>query len=154
MLRVEADAARDLFGLEHLAQALGAVEVRRGRAAHAEAFRELHLRDAGAVRYRAVEDQPPQMLMERTVALIRLDGVERDTGAAATLPRHSGQCMQLTTMRRIDIHCHPNTAEWFNAINPYAEALRTYWHRPWPPVSEQKVHAALPGKAAPVVMAA
>jgi len=47
--------------------------------------------------------------------------------------------MQLTTMRRIDIHCHPNTAEWFNAINPYVEALRTYWHRPWAPLSEQQV---------------
>ncbi|TMF97017.1 MAG: amidohydrolase, partial [Chloroflexi bacterium] len=47
--------------------------------------------------------------------------------------------MQLTTMRRIDVHCHPNTVEWFNAINPYVEALRTYWHRPWAPLSEQQV---------------
>ena len=47
--------------------------------------------------------------------------------------------MQLVTKRRIDVHCHPNTAEWFVAIAPYVEALRAYWHRPWEPLSEQQV---------------
>jgi len=27
-------------------------------------------------------------------------------------------------LRRIDVHCHPNTAEWFGAIGPYVEGLR------------------------------
>ena len=42
-------------------------------------------------------------------------------------------------MRIIDLHCHPNTAAWFRAIQPYAEALRTYWHRPWEPKGEEEV---------------
>lgn len=46
-------------------------------------------------------------------------------------------------MRRIDLHCHPATAEWFAAIEPYAEALRTYWNRPWEPLTEEQVVAEL-----------
>jgi predicted TIM-barrel fold metal-dependent hydrolase len=62
--------------------------------------------------------------------------------------------MQLTTMRRIDVHCHPNTVEWFNAINPYVEALRTYWHRPWAPLSEQQVIDELRAADVQVLMVA
>jgi uncharacterized protein len=62
--------------------------------------------------------------------------------------------MQLTTMRRIDVHCHPNTVEWFNAIAPYVEALRTYWHRPWAPLSEQNVIAELRAAEVEVLMVA
>lgn len=46
-------------------------------------------------------------------------------------------------MRVIDLHCHPNTKEWFQAIQPYAEALRLYWHRPWQPKTEEDVIAEL-----------
>lgn len=46
-------------------------------------------------------------------------------------------------MRRIDLHCHPATAEWFAAIEPYAEALRSYWNRPWQPLTEEEVVAEL-----------
>jgi len=42
-------------------------------------------------------------------------------------------------MRRIDLHCHPNTKAWFQAIQPYADALREYWHRPWEPKTEDEV---------------
>ena len=42
-------------------------------------------------------------------------------------------------LRRIDVHCHPNTAEWFGAIGPYVEGLRKYWNRPWQPLSEAQV---------------
>ena len=42
-------------------------------------------------------------------------------------------------LRRIDVHCHPNTAEWFGAIGPYVEGLRKYWNRPWQPLPEAQV---------------
>lgn len=46
-------------------------------------------------------------------------------------------------MRRIDLHCHPATQEWFDAIKTFADALRTYWDRPWEPLSEEQVVADL-----------
>ena len=57
-------------------------------------------------------------------------------------------------MRRIDVHCHPNTVEWFNAIAPYVEALRTYWHRPWAPLSEEDVISELRAAEVEVLMVA
>jgi predicted TIM-barrel fold metal-dependent hydrolase len=42
-------------------------------------------------------------------------------------------------MRKIDLHCHPNTKAWFQAIQPYAQALRAYFHRPWEPKTEDEV---------------
>ncbi len=62
--------------------------------------------------------------------------------------------MQLSTMRRIDLHCHPNTQEWFDAITPYVEALRTYWHRPWAPLREQQVIDELKRAEVEVLMVA
>lgn len=41
-------------------------------------------------------------------------------------------------MTTIDLHCHPNTEPWYAATAPYVEALRTYWKRPWEPVSEER----------------
>jgi predicted TIM-barrel fold metal-dependent hydrolase len=35
------------------------------------------------------------------------------------------------TMRRIDLHCYPGTAEWVRSQGPYAEALAQYWNKPW-----------------------
>jgi uncharacterized protein len=46
-------------------------------------------------------------------------------------------------VRRIDLHCHPGTPEWFAAIDTYAEALRSYWNRPWEPRTEEEVVAEL-----------
>ena len=62
--------------------------------------------------------------------------------------------MQLSTVRRIDLHCHPNTQEWFDAITPYVEALRTYWHRPWAPLREQQVMDELKRAEVEVLMVA
>ncbi|MGP3533655.1 amidohydrolase family protein [Microbacterium sp. RD1] len=34
-------------------------------------------------------------------------------------------------MRRIDLHCYPGTQEWVDSQGPFAEALATYWKKPW-----------------------
>lgn len=34
-------------------------------------------------------------------------------------------------MRRIDLHCYPGTQEWVDSQGPFAEALATYWNKPW-----------------------
>jgi uncharacterized protein len=60
-----------------------------------------------------------------------------------------------TASRRvIDLHCHPATAEWFAAIGPYAEALRTYWKRPWEPLPEDRVIEELRSAGVEVLMVA
>jgi uncharacterized protein len=57
-------------------------------------------------------------------------------------------------MRRIDLHCHPSTGEWFAAIAPYAEALRGYWRRPWQPRPEEEVIEELRQAEVEVLMVA
>jgi len=42
-------------------------------------------------------------------------------------------------MRRIDLHCYPNTQPWITAQGPYVEALAKYWNRPWTARSEDEV---------------
>ncbi len=42
-------------------------------------------------------------------------------------------------MRRIDLHCYPNTEPWIAAQGPYVEALSTYWHRSWTAKTEEAV---------------
>ncbi|MBI2017125.1 MAG: amidohydrolase [Candidatus Rokubacteria bacterium] len=42
-------------------------------------------------------------------------------------------------MRRIDLHCYPNTQPWITAQGPYVDALATYWNRPWTAKSEAEV---------------
>jgi hypothetical protein len=42
-------------------------------------------------------------------------------------------------MRRIDLHCYPNTQPWITAQGPYVEALAKYWNRPWTAKSEDEV---------------
>jgi uncharacterized protein len=60
-----------------------------------------------------------------------------------------------TASRRVvDLHCHPGTAEWFGAIGPYAEALRTYWKRPWKPLPEDQVIEELRSAGVEVLMVA
>lgn len=44
-----------------------------------------------------------------------------------------------TRLRCIDLHCHPNTEPWYRANQPYIEALRTYWGRPWKPKAPHEV---------------
>jgi predicted TIM-barrel fold metal-dependent hydrolase len=44
-------------------------------------------------------------------------------------------------VRRIDLHCHPNTKEWYAAAAPYIEGLRRYWNRPWEPKVDDDVAA-------------
>jgi len=34
-------------------------------------------------------------------------------------------------MRKIDLHCYPNTDPWIAAMAPYVEALAKYWNRSW-----------------------
>ena len=42
-------------------------------------------------------------------------------------------------MRRIDLHCYPNTQPWITAQGPYVEALAKYWNRPWSAKTEGEV---------------
>lgn len=42
-------------------------------------------------------------------------------------------------MRKIDLHCYPNTEPWIRAQGPYAEALGRYWRRDWRAKSEEAV---------------
>jgi predicted TIM-barrel fold metal-dependent hydrolase len=42
-------------------------------------------------------------------------------------------------MRRIDLHCYPNTQPWITAQGPYVEALAKYWNRPWTAKNEDEV---------------
>jgi hypothetical protein len=42
-------------------------------------------------------------------------------------------------MRKIDLHCYPNTQPWITAQGPYVEALGKYWNRPWTPKTEEEV---------------
>src|SRR2546428_3814467 len=65
-----------------------------------------------------------------------------------------GQVSAGVATRRIDLHCHPNTAEWFAAIGPYVEALRTYWNRPWEPLPEDQVMEELRSAGVEVLMVA
>lgn len=41
-------------------------------------------------------------------------------------------------MSVVDLHVHPNTQPWYTATAPYVEALRTYWKRPWAPITEEE----------------
>jgi predicted TIM-barrel fold metal-dependent hydrolase len=42
-------------------------------------------------------------------------------------------------MRRIDLHCYPNTQKWIDCQGPYVEALADYWKRDWSAKSEEDV---------------
>jgi predicted TIM-barrel fold metal-dependent hydrolase len=42
-------------------------------------------------------------------------------------------------MRRIDLHCYPNTEPWITAQGPYVEALAKYWNRAWTAKTEDEV---------------
>lgn len=42
-------------------------------------------------------------------------------------------------MRKIDLHCYPNTEPWIAAQGPYVEALAKYWKRSWTAKSEAEV---------------
>lgn len=42
-------------------------------------------------------------------------------------------------MRKIDLHCYPNTQPWITAQGPYVDALATYWNRPWTAKTEAEV---------------
>jgi hypothetical protein len=42
-------------------------------------------------------------------------------------------------MRKIDLHCYPNTQPWITAQGPYVEALAKYWNRPWTAKTEEEV---------------
>ena len=53
-----------VLGMHHALRLQHAHRLAKRRAAYAEALCELDLRDAGAVRDGAVEDQPAQVLME------------------------------------------------------------------------------------------
>jgi uncharacterized protein len=45
------------------------------------------------------------------------------------------------TMRRIDLHCYPNTEPWIKCQGPYVEALAKYWNRKWTWKEEDEVVA-------------
>ena len=42
-------------------------------------------------------------------------------------------------MRRIDLHCYPNTDRWIQCQGPYVEALAKYWGHAWTPKAEADV---------------
>ncbi len=42
-------------------------------------------------------------------------------------------------MRRIDLHCYPNTQAWIDCQGPYVEALAAYWKRSWTAKEEDEV---------------
>jgi predicted TIM-barrel fold metal-dependent hydrolase len=42
-------------------------------------------------------------------------------------------------MRRIDLHCYPNTDRWIECQGPYVEALAKYWGHAWVPKTESQV---------------
>lgn len=42
-------------------------------------------------------------------------------------------------MRRIDLHCYPNTQPWITAQGPYVAALAKYWNRQWTAKTEPEV---------------
>jgi predicted TIM-barrel fold metal-dependent hydrolase len=44
-------------------------------------------------------------------------------------------------MRKIDLHCYPGTPEWVASQGPYAEALASYWNKPWVGRPEEDVVA-------------
>jgi predicted TIM-barrel fold metal-dependent hydrolase len=44
-------------------------------------------------------------------------------------------------MRRVDLHCYPNTQPWIDCQGPYVEALAKYWKREWRAKSELEVVA-------------
>ncbi len=44
-------------------------------------------------------------------------------------------------MRKIDLHCYPNTQPWITSQGPYVEALEKYWNRPWKAKGEADVIA-------------
>jgi uncharacterized protein len=42
-------------------------------------------------------------------------------------------------MRRIDLHCYPNTDRWIQCQGPYVDALAKYWGHAWTPKAEADV---------------
>jgi len=42
-------------------------------------------------------------------------------------------------MRRIDLHCYPNTERWIACQGPYVEALAKYWGHGWTAKTEEAV---------------
>ncbi|HWE73231.1 MAG TPA: amidohydrolase family protein [Stellaceae bacterium] len=42
-------------------------------------------------------------------------------------------------MRKIDLHCYPNTEPWIKCQGPYVEALAKYWNRSWTWKQEDEV---------------
>jgi len=57
-------------------------------------------------------------------------------------------------VRRIDLHCHPNTEPWYDCNAPYIEALREYWKRPWEPSTEDEVIGPIAEQGVEVLMVA
>lgn len=44
-------------------------------------------------------------------------------------------------MRKIDLHCYPNTQAWIDCQGPYVDALAKYWKRSWSAKEEYEVIA-------------
>lgn len=42
-------------------------------------------------------------------------------------------------MRKIDLHCYPNTQKWIDCQGPYVDALAQYWKREWAAKTEEDV---------------
>jgi predicted TIM-barrel fold metal-dependent hydrolase len=42
-------------------------------------------------------------------------------------------------MRRIDLHCYPNTQKWIDCQGPYVQPLADYWKRDWSAKKEEDV---------------
>jgi predicted TIM-barrel fold metal-dependent hydrolase len=57
-------------------------------------------------------------------------------------------------VRRIDLHCYPNTQPWITAQGPFVEALAKYWKRPWTAKSEADVVAEFASAGVEAVLVA
>jgi predicted TIM-barrel fold metal-dependent hydrolase len=57
-------------------------------------------------------------------------------------------------MRRIDLHCYPGTQEWVDSQGPFAEALATYWNKPWVGRPEDEVVADIRAAGVEAVLVA
>jgi hypothetical protein len=57
-------------------------------------------------------------------------------------------------MRRIDLHCYPNTEPWIKCQGPYVEALAKYWNRTWSWKEEDEVVAEFSAAGVEAVLVA
>ena len=67
-------------------------------------------------------------------------GVEERSWSRWSRPRcKRNRARSTQAMRKIDLHCYPNTEPWITCQGPYVEALAKYWNRQWTWKQEDEV---------------